>query len=224
MEAQVGALTKGALVAGGGAAALGAVRWAMGQRRGRTARALVEDGIQPTQRIVVLGAVLGGLYVVIRRADAVWDAPDREVLLIDRHNYHLFTPMLTLVAGSAVEPRNVAFPVRRLLRDHHLHYRRAEGESIDPQTQTVATTQGPVHYDKLVIALGAVSNFFGLNDVEKYGFTFKTMTDAIEIRNHVVDCFERAATSKDPEERRSLLSFVIVGGGPTGVELAASLH
>src|SRR5438067_11440289 len=133
MEAQVGALTKGALVAGGGAAALGAVRWAMGQRRGRTARALVEDGIQPTQRIVVLGAGFGGLYAAIRMADAVWDDPDVEVLLIDRHNFHLFTPMLTLVAGSTVEPRSVAFPVRRLLRNHHLAFRRAEVESVDLQ-------------------------------------------------------------------------------------------
>src|SRR5437016_8386993 len=100
-------------------------------------------------------------------ADAVWDDPDVEVLLIDRHNYHLFTPMLTLVAGSAVEPRHVAYPVRRLLRDHHLNFRRAEIQSIDLTNRRVETDDGSVAFDKIVIALGAVSNFFGMTDIEK---------------------------------------------------------
>jgi NADH:quinone reductase (non-electrogenic) len=157
-------------------------------------------------------------------ADAVWDDPDVEVLLIDRHNYHLFTPMLTLVAGSAVEPRSVAFPVRRLLRDHHLAFRRTEVQSVDLTKREITTDTGTVRFDKLVLALGSVANYFGMRDVEKRAFTFKSIGDALEIRNHVVDCFERASLSKDPAERRKLLTFVIVGGGPTGVELAAALH
>ncbi len=220
----MGALTKGALVAGAGAAAIGVARWAAAQQRRRTARSLVEDDIEPRQRIVVLGAGFGGLYAAIRMADAVWDDPDVEVLLIDRHNFHLFTPMLTLVAGSTVEPRSVAFPVRRLLRNHHLAFRRAEVESVDLQAHKVHTDSGAVHFDKLVLALGSAANYFGMKEVEEQAFTFKSVADALAIRNHVVDCFERATISKDPAERRQHLTFVIVGGGPTGVELASALH
>ena len=218
------AVPRWALVAGAGALGLWVARWINAQQRGRVARSLVEEQIEPTKRIVVLGAGFGGLYAAIRMADAVWDDPDIEVLLIDRHNYHLFTPMLTLVAGSAVEPRSVAFPVRRLLRDHHLAFRRAEVQSVDLANRKVATDIGSVPFDKLVLALGSVANYFGMRDVEEHAFTFKSIADALAIRNHVVDCFERAALTRDPAERRQLLTFVIVGGGPTGVELAAALH
>ncbi len=215
---------RGALFAGAAAAGLAAGQWATHRQRSRFARWLVEQEHEPERRIVVLGAGFGGLYAAIRLADAFWAEPKTEVMLIDRHNYHLFTPMLTLVAGSAVEPRSVAYPVRRLLRDHHLSFRRAEVQSIDLANRRVETSEGSVSFDKLIIGLGAVSNFFGLDDVAKYGYTFKTVSDAMEIRDHIVDCFERAANTDDPEKRQSLLTFVIVGGGPTGVELAASLH
>src|SRR6266852_2848875 len=102
-----------ALLAGGAAAGIVATRWGMGYWRGRVARSLVEQDPEPDRRIVVLGAGFGGLYAAIRLAEAYWSDPKTEVLLIDRHNYHLFTPMLTLVAGSAVEPPHVAFPIRR---------------------------------------------------------------------------------------------------------------
>jgi NADH:ubiquinone reductase (H+-translocating) len=217
-------LSKGALLLGTGVAAAAAARWSIGQRRGRTARELVEDQTEPTRRIVVLGAGFGGLYAAMRMANAFWDDPTTEVLLIDRQNYHLFTPMLTLVAGSAVEPRHVAFPVRRLLRDHHMNFRRAVVTGIDLDQHLVKTESGEVSYDRLVIALGSVANFFGMDDIGKYGFAFKTANDAIDIRNHIVDCFEQASITQDRALRQELLTFVIVGGGPTGVELAASLH
>lgn len=217
-------LGRGALLAAAGAAGIGVARWLAARARGRTARSLVEDDVEPTQRVGVLGAGFGGLYAAIRMADAVWDDPDVEVLLIDRHNYHLFTPMLTLVAGSAVEPRSVAFPVRRLLRDHHLAFRRSEVQSIDLANHTVETDTGAVQFDKLVLAPGSVANFFGMKEVEERAFTFKSIADALAVRNRVVDCFERASLTRDPAERRELLTFVIVGGGPTGVELASALH
>ncbi len=128
------------------------------------------------------------------------------------------------MAGSAVEPRSVAFPVRRLLRDHRLSVRRSEVRAIDLAARRVVTGDGDLAYDKLVVALGSVSNFFGIDAVERYGYPFKSMSDAIGIRNHIVDCFERAANSSDEAERKRLLTIVVVGGGPTGVELAASLH
>jgi NADH dehydrogenase len=114
--------------------------------------------------------------------------------------------------------------VRRLLRNHHLSFRRAEIQSIDLEGHTVQTDTGSVHFDKLVLALGSAANFFGMKEVEEQAFTFKSVADALAIRNHVVDCFERATISKDPAERRQHLTFVIVGGGPTGVELASALH
>jgi len=220
----MGVVKTAGLVVGGAAAGIAAARWGKDRWRGRVARSLVEQDPEPSCRIVVLGAGFGGLYAAIRLADAYWSDPKTEVLLVDRHNYHLFTPMLTLVAGSAVEPAHVAFPVRRLLRDHHLDFRRAEVQSIDLNGRQVQTSEGSLPFDKLVVALGAVTNYFGLKDVETHGFTFKSMPDAIEIRNNIVDCFERAANQADLELRKGLLTFVIVGGGPTGVELAASLH
>jgi len=215
---------KGALLLGVGAAAGAAARWAVAERRSRTARELVEDQIEPSRRIVVLGAGFGGLYAAMQMADAFWDDSTTEVLLVDRQNYHLFTPMLTLVAGSAVDPRSVAFPVRRLLRDHHMNFRRAEVTAIDLENQQIQTDIGNLNYDKLVIALGSVPNFFGMDEIGTFGFTFKTANDASEIRNHIVDCFEQASATRDRARRQELLTFIIVGGGPTGVELAASLH
>jgi NADH:ubiquinone reductase (H+-translocating) len=210
--------------AGLGAAGLAAARWRAGNHRAQTARSIVERDVEPSRRVVVLGAGFGGLYAAIRLADEFWSDPETEVLLVDRHNYHLFTPMLTLVAASAIAPRGVAYPVRRLLRDHHLAFRRAEVQSIDLGSQTVQTDKGPVHYDKLVIGLGSVTNFFGLTEVETFGFKFKAIADAVEIRNHIVDCFERASVIEDPEQRREWLTISLVGGGPTGVELAAAIH
>jgi NADH:ubiquinone reductase (H+-translocating) len=220
----MGARSTAAVLAGVGTAGALAARWMMDRRRREMARSLVEDQPEPTRRIVVLGAGFGGLYAAMHMARAFWDDPETEVLLVDRQNYHLFTPMLTLVAGSSVEPRHVTFPVRRLLRDHHLSFRRAEVQSIDLEARTVTTDSGPLKYDKLVIALGSVPNYFGMKEIEEFGFSFKSVADALEIRNHIVDCFERASIATDRAERQALLTLVIVGGGPTGVELAASLH
>ncbi len=214
-----------ALVAAGlGVAGIAALRWRAGIRRGQTARAIVERDAEPSRRVVVLGAGFGGLYAAIRLADEYWSDPETEVLLIDRHNYHLFTPMLTLVAASAVHATAVAYPVRRLLRDHHLAFRRAEVQAIDLDSQTVKTDRGSIHYDKLIIGLGSVTNFFGLTSVEQHAFSFKDAADAFAIRNHIVDCFERASMTEDSARRREWLTISIVGGGPTGVELSAAIH
>ncbi len=214
-----------ALIAAGlGVAGIAAVRWRAGTLRGQTARAIVEEDVEPSRRIVVLGAGFGGLYAAIRLADEYWSDPETEVLLIDRHNYHLFTPMLTLVAASAVHATAVAYPVRRLLRDHHLAFRRAEVHAIDLDARTVKTDRGSIHYDKLIIGLGSVTNFFGLTSVERHAFSFKGVADAFAIRNHIVDCFERASMLEDPARRREWLTISIVGGGPTGVELSAAIH
>ena len=212
------------LATGLGVAGLAMARWRADSHRAQTARSIVERDAEPSRRVVVLGAGFGGLYAAIRLADEYWSDPETEVLLVDRHNYHLFTPMLTLVAASALAPRAVAYPVRRLLRDHHLDFRRAEVQAINLDQRTVQTDKGSIHYDKLVIGLGSVTNFFGLTEVEQYGFKFKAIADAVEIRNHIVDCFERASVIDDPAQRREWLTISLVGGGPTGVELAAAIH
>src|SRR5688572_15307180 len=122
-----------------GAAGVAGARWAVTRWRGKMARSVVEDDVVPERRILGLGGGFGGLYAAIRMADAFWDDPHTEVMLVDRQNYHLFTPMLTLVAGSAVQPRHVAFPMRRLLRDHHLAFQRREVRSIDLEARQVET-------------------------------------------------------------------------------------
>jgi NADH dehydrogenase len=212
------------IAAGLGAAGFVAAQWKARHLRQETARSIVERDAEPSRRIVVLGAGFGGLYAAMRMADEYWSDPETEVLLVDRHNYHLFTPMLTLVAASAIHPPGVAFPVRRLLRDHHLAFQRAEVQSIDLDGKLVQTDRGPIAYDKLVIGLGSVTNFFGLTDVERFGFKFKAIADAVSIRNHIVDCFERASMLDDPAQRREWLTFSLIGAGPTGVELAAAIH
>jgi NADH dehydrogenase len=214
-----------ALVAAGlGAAGIAAAQWKAGLHRRQIARSIVERDVEPSRRIVVLGAGFGGLYAAMRMADEYWSDSQTEVLLVDRHNYHLFTPMLTLVASSAVQAPGVAFPVRRLLRDHHLAFQRAEVQAIDLGGRTVRTDRETIPYDKLVIGLGSVTNFFGLTDVERFGFKFKGISDAVAIRNHIVDCFERASMLDDPAQRREWLTFSLIGAGPTGVELAAAIH
>jgi NADH dehydrogenase len=132
--------------------------------------------------------------------------------------------MLTLVAGGLVEARHVIYPVRRLLRRRCFSFREREVRAIDLERRRVETLDGPIDYDYLVLALGARTNFYGIPNMAELSFPFKTVADAVRLRNHIIDMFERAALESDPAFRRELLTFVIVGGGPTGVELAANLH
>ncbi len=169
--------------------------------------------------VVVVGAGFGGLRAVraLRRAPV-------EVVLVDRHNYHLFQPLLYQVATAGLEPEQIARPVRAILRgQHNADFRLVEVTGLDLAQRQLATDAGPLPYDYLVLAVGGETNFFGLDAVRRHGFALKDLPDALGIRHHVLRSFEQAVLEPDADRRRALLTFVVVGGGPTGVEMAGAL-
>jgi len=173
--------------------------------------------VNPT--VVVVGAGFGGL----RAARALRRAPV-EVVLVDRHNYHLFQPLLYQVATAGLEPEQIARPVRAILRrQRNADFRLVEVTGLDLGRRRLATDAGPLPYDYLVLAVGGETNFFGLDAVRRHGFALKDLPDALGIRHHVLRSFEQAVLEPDADRRRALLTFVVVGGGPTGVEMAGAL-
>ena len=174
-------------------------------------------GEAPT--VVVVGAGFGGLRVAraLRRAPV-------QVVLLDRNNYHLFQPLLYQVATAGLEPEEIARPVRAILRgQQNFDFRLALVTRVDLAARRLETNAGPIAYDLLVLAPGGETNFFGLDTVQRHGLGLKDIPDAIAIRNHVLTCFENAMLEPDAEKRRALLTFIVVGGGPTGVEMAGAL-
>ena len=169
--------------------------------------------------VVIVGAGFGGLRAVRSLGDAPVD-----VVLVDRHNYHLFQPLLYQVATAGLEPEQIARPVRAVLRrQRNLEFRMTEVTGLDPDGKRLVTTDGPIAYDYLILAVGGETNYFGLEGVVRHGFGLKDIPEAIRIRNHVLHAFERAMLESDAERRRAWLTFVVVGGGPTGVEMAGAL-
>src|SRR2546425_1015944 len=162
--------------------------------------------------VLIVGAGFGGL----RAARALRKAPV-DVVLLDRHNYHLFQPLLYQVATAGLEPEQIAKPVRAILRgQRNFEFRMVEVTGVDFAARQVATDHGPVSYDFLILAAGGETNYFGLDGIVRHGFGLKSVVEAVAIRNQVLSCFERAMLEPDPERRRALLTFVVVGGGPTG--------
>jgi NADH dehydrogenase len=171
------------------------------------------------RRIVVIGAGFGGLWAVRR-----FVSHRIGVTLIDRNNYHTFFPLLYQVAAAELGPSEIAYPVRSLFRRHALvDFRRANVHNIDLDARIVEAGESRLEYDFLVMAPGSVPNFFAVEGAARHAFPLRTMDDAIPLRYHVLNCFERAAQTSDPSTRKSLLRFVIAGGGPTGVEYAGAL-
>ncbi len=159
----------------------------------------------------------------MRLARALRRAPVR-VLLLDRHNYHLFQPLLYQVATAGLEPEQIARPVRAILgRQPNFDFRMVEVTGVDFTARQVQTTGGPFAYDYLVLAVGGATNFYGLKGVQREGFELKDIPHALALRNHVLRCFETAMLETDADRRRALLTFAVVGGGPTGVETAGAL-
>ena len=173
----------------------------------------------PPPTVVIVGAGFGGL----RAARMLRHAPI-DVVLIDRHNYHLFQPLLYQVATAGLEPEQIAKPVRAILRGQaNLEFRLGEVTGVDFAARRVVTDAGPVAYDHLILALGGETNFFGLAGVQRHAIGLKDIPEAVAIRNHVLRCFEQAMLEADGDRRRALLTMVVVGGGPTGVEMAGAL-
>ena len=170
-------------------------------------------------RVVIIGAGFGGLQA----AKALAKQPV-QVTVIDRDNYHLFQPMLYQVATAGLSPDDIATPVREILRGHtNTEVLMAEVTGIDVQGRHVEIGNQSVPFDYLIVATGATSNYFGHDDWQQYAPGIKTLAEGIAIRNLVLSAFEEAECESDEERHRALLTFVLVGGGPTGVELAGAL-
>lgn len=172
-----------------------------------------------TKRVIIIGAGFGGVAAARMLAGSGLD-----VLMVDRQNYHLFQPLLYQVATAGLEIEAIAYPVRALARRFRdVGFRLAEVTAIDLNGRTLHTTTGPIRYDYLVLAAGAATNFFGQSSIAASAYQLKDLDDAVTLRNHILTRFERAAVEPDPATRRALLTFMIVGGGPTGIEFAGAL-
>ncbi len=176
------------------------------------------------RRVVILGAGFGGLFTALGLERRLRKEGRAEILLLDARNFHLFSPMLHEVTSGSVEPRHVVWPIRALGRRTRTTFERRQVRSVDLERGRVLTDRGEVGYDYLVIALGSTTDYFGVPGAEEKAFTFKTLTDAVRLRNHLLEMFEQADLEQDPDRRRRLLTFVLVGAGCTGVELATELH
>ncbi|MAT42329.1 MAG: FAD-dependent oxidoreductase [Anaerolineaceae bacterium] len=169
--------------------------------------------------VVIIGAGFGGL----RAAKALADAAV-QVTLIDRYNYHLFQPLLYQVATAGLSADEIAYPVRGILqKQKNLNFRLAEVSRVNLEKKKIITNQGEFSYDHLILAVGSETNFFGNQTLAQNSFSLKNLTDAEKIRSHILYQFEKAAMEKDLEKRKNLYRFVIVGGGPTGVEMAGAI-
>jgi NADH dehydrogenase len=170
-------------------------------------------------RIVIVGAGFGGLAVAegLRRADV-------DLTVIDRQNHHLFQPLLYQVATAGLSPADIAWPVRSLLRrQRNARVLMGEVTAVDPARKVVLLDGRPIDYDALVIATGATHGYFGRDEWAAYAPGLKTLDDATAIRRRLLLAFERAEMATSPEDCARLLTIVIVGGGPTGVELAGAI-
>jgi NADH:ubiquinone reductase (H+-translocating) len=173
--------------------------------------------MQTKQKIIVIGGGFAGIQLVRQLDEKLFD-----VLLIDKINHHQFQPLFYQVATSQLEPSSISFPLRNVFKGKkNLQIRLADVLNIDESTNTISTTIGHFDYDYLVLAIGCKTNFFGNQEIEKNAFTLKTTYEAITIRNHILQTFETIISAED-EVKESLLNPVIVGAGPTGVELAGS--
>jgi NADH:ubiquinone reductase (H+-translocating) len=174
---------------------------------------------QQRPRVIVIGAGFGGLQAV----QTLGNKPV-EVIWIDRNNYHTFTPLLHQVATAELEPEQIAYPIRRLLRQlSNVQFCMAEVQGIDVDQRVVDLGNTQLTYDFLVIATGSAVHYHNVPGAADYAFALKTLPQAIALRQHIVSCLEQAAQTVDELERQQLLTFTIVGGGATGVEVAGSL-
>ena len=171
------------------------------------------------KRVVIAGGGFAGIELAKHLKDS-----SVEVVLIDRHNYHTFQPLLYQVATGALDAETIAFPIRRIFQRHkNLNFRLADVLKINAEKNSIDTTIGEIMYDYLVLATGATTNFFGDKQLEHFTMGMKSIPEALNLRSMILQSLEAAVTEKDPGEKEELMTFVIVGGGPTGVELAGAL-
>ena len=171
------------------------------------------------KRIIIAGGGFGGLKLARRLSGEKY-----QIVMVDRNNFHQFQPLLYQVATAGLEPSSISFPLRKIFQKRtDVHFRMASLEKVNPEDKTIETNIGLMAYDYLVLALGVDTNFFGIESVEQNAIPMKTVSEAIYMRNRILMNFEKALNFSRHEDVDPLLSFVIVGGGPTGVELAGAL-
>lgn len=172
------------------------------------------------KRIVIVGAGFGGLAL----AREIAKRDDLQVVLIDRNNYHQFQPLFYQVAMAGIEPSSISFPLRKVFQSKkNVHIRITEVHSVNPERKSIQTDLGEITYDYLVIATGASTNYFGMKEIEERAIPMKTVSEALALRNRILQNFEDALSVDSDDEREGLMSVVVVGGGPTGVELSGTL-
>lgn len=170
-------------------------------------------------RVVIVGGGFGGLELAKKMSYSHY-----QVVLIDKNNYHTFQPLLYQVATAGIEADSIVFPHRKIFTKYKkFHYRLAEVSRVIPEQNLVVTSIGEIHYDHLVIATGSDTNFFGMEKIKVNSLPMKSVVEALDLRHNTLQNFEKALNTEDPLEKAKLMNFVIVGGGPTGVELAGAL-
>lgn len=175
--------------------------------------------INELTRVVIVGAGLGGLELAMRLRKSGF-----QVVIVDKNNYNQFPPLIYQVASAGLEPSSISFPLRRIFQGYKQYFcRMAEVKDIDVKEKAIHTSVGTIHYNYLVLAMGGTTNFFGNEDIEQHALPMKTVEDAMALRNHILLALERAETEEDAEKRQKYMNFVIVGGGPSGVEIAGAL-
>lgn len=167
--------------------------------------------------------VVGGGFAGLKFAQQMFNNKYYDVTLIDKNNYNFFTPLLYQVATGFLDASSISYPFRKLFRDKGIHFRMAEVVSVDTGNQIVYLNDGELRYDHLVFAAGAKANFFGNESVRANAISLKGMEDALFMRNELIRTMEKAAVELDPVERKKLLTVIVAGGGPTGVEVAGML-
>lgn len=171
------------------------------------------------KRVVIVGGGLGGLELAFKLVGS-----DFQVVLVDKNNYHQFPPLIYQVASAGLEPSSISFPFRRLFQGQKdFFFRMAEVKAVDAAGKKIATSVGDIHYDYLVLAAGARTNFFGNKEIEAATLPMKSVSEAMRLRNTILRNLEKAETEEDPVHRQVLMNIVVVGGGASGVEIAGAV-
>ncbi|HTL81888.1 MAG TPA: NAD(P)/FAD-dependent oxidoreductase [Bacteroidia bacterium] len=170
------------------------------------------------KRVIIIGGGFAGIELAKHLKDSF------QVVMIDRNNYHTFQPLLYQVATAGIEPDSIVFPLRKVFAGYeHFHFRMAEAEELFPEKNILKTNIGEIKYDHLIIASGSDTSYFGMEELRKKSMPMKSVREALDLRSCILENFEMAVTVHDEKEREALMTYVICGGGPTGVELAGAL-
>jgi len=170
-------------------------------------------------RVVIVGCGFAGLKLIQKI-----NSKSYQTVLLDKHNYHTFQPLMYQVASSGLEPDSIVYPIRKVFKGKkNFHFRMTEVAHVNLESKELITNIGSLKYDLLVVATGAATNFFGMKNIQKYGYTMKSLVESLDLRSIILQNFENALNTSDFKERERHMNFVIVGGGATGIELAGAL-